>query len=354
MNMSANPPADLSDPASGRRRSAQHAMLPDAWRAFVAGLTGCSTLSLVVAFGVAALLCWLGARHVTEDWVIEHGDLLSHGPSDLELDITRAVLKLKHDPAPAPAVVLLGRLGSQTPYSPEMVDLVWHKVNPNLPPLVDLRMPDPTMYEVLVLGDQFPRGWRALPVIVLSLDDLLVDVWSLVSLENQPRVGVRSAQAGLELLHIGIQAVPLRSNYFVDNQAFLLSRARDVLTNLSDPPADASWRGRRERLLPDPPARRVAHSVTGPEPYLNRNFLERLLIRLHRADGPAPLIVVLTDERFQEPRYQQIAALVMQLSAKHQVKLGWTRAASEPRAGLPQEIWHALRSEAQVMTGATP
>ena len=355
MNMSADPSAaDRSDRATDRRRPAQHAMLPDVWRAFLAGLTGCSTLSLVVAFGLAALLCWLGARHVTEEWVIEHGDLLSHGPTDLELDVTRAVLRITHDPAPLPAVVLLGRLGSQSPYSPEMVDEVWHKVNPNLPPLVDLRMPDPTMYEVLVLGDQFPRSWRALPVIVLSLDDLLVDVWGVVALENRPRLGVRSAQAGLELQHIGIQAVPLRWNYFVDNQAFLLSRARDLLTNLRDRPADANLPGRREQLLPDQRARRVAHSFTGPEPYLNRNFLDRLLIRLRRADGPAPLIVVLSDNRFQEPRYQQVAALLMQLSAKHQVKLGWTRAASESRAGLSQEIWHALRSEAQAMTGATP
>lgn len=354
MNRESKPTADVGAPPATPEPAAKPATLADVRRAFVAGLTGCSTCSLVVAFGVAALLCWLGARQVTADWVIEHGDLLSHGPDDLELDITRAALSIKRDPAPAPAVVLLGRLVNQTPYSPEAIDQVWHQVNPKLPRLVDLRMPDPTLCEVLVLGDQFPRDWQALPVIVLSLDDLMVDFWSLIALENRPRLGVRSAQAGLELQRMGIYAVPMRSNYFVDNQAFLLSRARDLLTNLGTPPTDTGAVSSREQRSPVAPARRVSYSFTGVEPYLNRKFLERLLIGLHSDEGPAPLIVVLTDERLQEPRYQLAAKLLMQLSAQHQVRLGWTRAASQLRAGLPLETWQALRNEAQALTGAMP
>jgi hypothetical protein len=352
MNASTSASAPSPELPPGKRRSAVTGS--GIWAAFVGGLTGSSALSLIVAFAVAAVVCVLGSRRVTESWVIDHGDLLSRGAGDLELDITRTMLKLKRESPARPAVALLGRLGRDQPYAADELDAVWHGLDATLPDVVELRLPAETLYEALVLTDQFPTGWRVQPVIVLSVDDFFVSPRSYVTTENRPRLGVRSHLAAFELRSVGLQPVPLRWNYFVDNQSFLLSRGRAVITNLVESRLGHAKRSRDETAQVLRPPYRTTQSHNLVSAYVNLRMLEHMVDHLNKVCGRPAILVFLTEGKEGDLTFQTVAPKLVKIATQRGAKLGWVKPGGEQRGGLPIEVWQALRYEARQLQESQP
>ncbi|MGD9646083.1 MAG: hypothetical protein AB7U73_10240 [Pirellulales bacterium] len=338
------PDADTDGPANAS----------SVWSAFVRGLASSSTLSLVVAFAVAATISFLGSQFITEKWVVDHGELLSRGDGDLELDITRSVLALQRDGPPAPAVALLGELGNESSYPADELRAVWSRPDATLPELVDLRLPAATLYESLILAGQLPRGWRAQPVIVLSVDELLVSPRNYVAIENRPRLGVRSHLAGFELRSIGLQPVPLRRNYFVDNQSFLLSRGRAAITNLLAPRSSGTqqWRDDAHQLSRYR-TRPIAnyHMVSA---YVNLRILAHMMDHLTKVSGRPPVLLFLTAGQENDLAFQMVAPKIVEIAAERGAKIGWIKPGGQQRGGLPLEVWQALRDEALQLQESQP
>lgn len=197
---------------------------------FCSGLVQPTPLSLLVAIVVAIVVSVACATIVTEAWMAEHGALFTDGQADIYGTVTREALALATCRSDRPAVLLAGSLTGDR-WSPET-----DPCEEDSPRVVDLRTPSQTMFESLGLADQFPTGSLEYVVLVVTPETLRMGTDRLTDLHGRSRIGVRSAAATVLLMQRGVPTITLRGNYFVDNQAYLLSRtpifARNVLRDL--------------------------------------------------------------------------------------------------------------------------
>lgn len=310
---------------------------PSAWMSFWSGLISPTTFSIGMTIVVAAAISISVARAITESWVARHGDLLCDGQDDVWSRVTRDALVLKTAPAPRAALVLLGDLrGERIKPSAE------ERANDAAPRIHDLRTPDQTLYEAFALVDQIPAtgeraGARHQVVLVVSPNTLRVRAEFLEELYVRPPIGVRSVAATVELIDRGVSAIPLRENYFIDNQAFLISRAPAMARNLARnvlkrPMGETGFVARQWPRL---------RRTNDGEVQRNLASLNRFLVHLEHRGMITRGIVFWTPSG--EPE-SELARLLMVSARAHFVKFITASADTNGPDGLPPE-WMARLGE---------
>lgn len=212
------------------------------------------------------------------------------------------------------------------------------------PPRVhDLRTPDQTLYEAFALVDQIPTagepaGALHQVVLVVSPNALRVRTEFLEELYVHPPIGVRSVAATVELINRGVSAIPLRDNYFIDNQAFLISRApamaRNLARNFLKRPMPET--GFAARQLPPP------RSGSDEDVQLNLACLNRFLVHLDHRGLKTRGIFFWTPAGKQE---SELARSLRFIARAHSVKIIDASAETSGPDGLPPEWMARLEGE---------
>lgn len=202
-----------------------------AWRAFGDGLVRPTRWSLLIAILVAILVSTLCANVVDETWMTRHGQWFSAGEGDARADVTLRALSMRTAaPQSKPLLVLAGH-AIPLPMDQEPRAERSQRRSGDGCELIDLRTPRQTLYESFSLLDQIPSSAAGRVLFMATPESFGGREDAHSEMVQRTRIGVRSASASIDLMHQGVAVVPLRGNYFVDNQSYLLSRAPIAVEN---------------------------------------------------------------------------------------------------------------------------
>lgn len=283
---------------------------PSAVASFLAGLTSRTKFSLALTVFVAVCTSYFGATEVTESWMVHEGQIFSAGKGDWHAEVTLAALAAKQGPPPRQSLLVLAghRSGHVSPAYDDGEAVL------------DLRTPYQSLYETFSLLDQVPSGPGVKVVITITPELLQQRASAISEMANRSKIGVRSVSATVEVMRRGLRAVPLRGNYFVDNQSYLLARAPIVARNVLFQVTGWAW------LRPGVPSE-LQPSDACPNPIdlalLQENLMSlgSLIDRLKFRRFPQPFVVLQLERSLAE------SALRWRAKAMVEVKGGQFRMA---------------------------
>ncbi|MFO0949288.1 MAG: hypothetical protein U1D30_25820 [Planctomycetota bacterium] len=237
-----------------RTVSDRDAVLSSVLRAFWKGLVQPGRTSVATAIVVASTASVFFANCIDESWMLRHGDWFAAGDEDANARVTRRALELRSNATNKTLLVFAGDEISLAPVPNMGETQVLRGLAGDGCEFVDLRAPSQTLYESFSLLDQIPSSTSGRVVILVTPEMFTASEDAVSEMANRSKIGVRSASATIDMMRQGVTIVPLRGNYFVDNQAYLLSRAPVVATHAMNFVAG--------RVLFDPARQRVEKTTT--------------------------------------------------------------------------------------------
>jgi len=199
---------------------------------FLHGLLQPSKIALATTLTTAVTICISAGVGVTESWMVENGAILAYGGDDAYLDFTRRALELHQGQPHSPYVFLVGSRAWVADLNDAELAAQWSSESDGEASFVDLSTPGQSLTESLAIVDHVPRITEGVLAVVVSPASLLEGPEMLRLLDARPRLGLRSPAVYVALYRLGIDAIPLRHNYFIDNFTFLLSRSDAAAMNL--------------------------------------------------------------------------------------------------------------------------
>lgn len=250
------------------------------WECFLSGLKHQSLASLSLAAVIATLACYFAASTITEQWMAQNGSLFAMGEHDVQAHVTQEALVLKHSGADGDLLTIAGHLESI-----RFIRDDWNRLDPSIggsgPEIVDLRTPFQTIYESFALFDQVPWSACRKAIVVVVPAMFCREANAHSEMEDRSKLGVRSVAAMVESIRMGAPAAPLRGNYFIDNQSYLISRAPYLVRNYFG--QKLGWQTLRVESMVQPEYRRevatMEHAVVQTNTYSFDRLLQRLSFR---------------------------------------------------------------------------